>query len=70
MENVHGDFDTAEELYVKALEINSGEVNLLVNYALFVRDVRKDLYKARSFLLEALKRHPNNNWLKENAHKF
>jgi Flp pilus assembly protein TadD len=70
MENLHGDLDTAEELYVKALEVNRDDVSLLTHYALFVRDVRKDTNKARSFLLEALKRNPMNIWLKGNAHKF
>lgn len=70
LENVLGDVDLAEGLYERAIASSPDNMELLTNYALFVREIRKDFPRARQLMLRAIQINPKHPWLKAHAHKF
>lgn len=65
-----GNVELADQLYEMAIAMNGDDLNLIMNYAVFLRDVCKDVPRAREMLLKAHKLAPNHPWLLAYGHKF
>ena len=58
--NVRKDYDAAEDMFKKALELDPNHANITGNYAVFLADQRKDYDAAESMYKKALELDPNN----------
>jgi Tfp pilus assembly protein PilF len=55
------DYDKADEMHRKALEIEPDNTIYIENYAIFLKNIRKDYDKADEMYRKALEIEPNNN---------
>src|SRR5260370_1151490 len=60
MNDVRKDYDEAERLYRKALELDPNDADYAGNFASFMKDVRKDYDEAERLYRKALELDPNH----------
>jgi len=65
-----GNVDMADQLYGKAVAVSGDDLSLIMNYAVFLRDVCKDVPRAREMLLKAHRLAPQHPWLQAHGHEF
>lgn len=58
--NIQKDYDNAEKLFKRAIELDFNKANVLGNYANFLFCIRKDYNKAEKFYKNAIELDPNN----------